>query len=251
MSTDDTGRAAGGATPTTAAGNTTPTTAAEWQRRFVSELRAKDVPGTVIGDALAEVDAHCADSGQRPLDAFGDPETYAASVAGARGPASTRTGVRYLRLAGRAAGILVGVFAATAGADGIAAGGPAMITAGTLLTIALGPAGILGVVTVQHRVRSRRLDLVLTLLAVATMAAPQFLWRTTVARLPAGWVLGFGLAAVVASLLPSRRSPLLDRIVDPRTGAETIPVSRPVLAVLSLLPLVVVAASIVTILATR
>jgi PadR family transcriptional regulator PadR len=36
--------------------------------------------GRRIGEVLAEVEAHCADSGQSPAEAFGDPEAYAAEV---------------------------------------------------------------------------------------------------------------------------------------------------------------------------
>ncbi|MBO0923631.1 hypothetical protein J1G44_03950 [Cellulomonas sp. zg-ZUI199] len=48
-----------------------------WRDAFVLELRLRDVRGDAIGDALAEVDAHCADSGQDAATAFGDPAGYA------------------------------------------------------------------------------------------------------------------------------------------------------------------------------
>ncbi len=48
-----------------------------WRDAFVVQLRLRDVPGAAIGDALAQVDAHCAESGQSPLLAFGDPADYA------------------------------------------------------------------------------------------------------------------------------------------------------------------------------
>jgi hypothetical protein len=52
-----------------------------WQNAFVAELRLRDVPGRAIGDALAEVEAHCADSGQDAGTAFGEPMAYAAQRA--------------------------------------------------------------------------------------------------------------------------------------------------------------------------
>lgn len=52
-----------------------------WQDAFVAELRLRDVPGRAIGDALAEVEAHCADSGQDAGTAFGEPVAYAAQRA--------------------------------------------------------------------------------------------------------------------------------------------------------------------------
>ncbi|MDT0529435.1 hypothetical protein RM555_10595 [Micromonospora sp. DSM 115977] len=72
--------------------NTTPRTPARsrevWQRPFVQahqkwcddfviELRLRDVPGPVIGEHLGEVEAHCAETGETPSEAFGDPTDYA------------------------------------------------------------------------------------------------------------------------------------------------------------------------------
>ncbi len=52
----------------------------DWADAFVLELRLLDVHGTVIGDALAEVDSHCADSGEGARETFGDPVEYARSL---------------------------------------------------------------------------------------------------------------------------------------------------------------------------
>ncbi|MBO3087922.1 hypothetical protein [Cellulomonas dongxiuzhuiae] len=54
---------------------------ARWRDAFVSELRLRDVTGDAIGDALGEVDAHCADAGQDAASAFGDPVGYARTLA--------------------------------------------------------------------------------------------------------------------------------------------------------------------------
>lgn len=48
-----------------------------WSEAFILEARLRGVLGTVIGDALAEVDAHVVDSGQSAEEAFGDPKEYA------------------------------------------------------------------------------------------------------------------------------------------------------------------------------
>ena len=49
----------------------------QWCDDFVLELRLRDVPGPVIGERLAEVEAHCAETGESPSEAFGDPTGYA------------------------------------------------------------------------------------------------------------------------------------------------------------------------------
>ncbi|MGY1847140.1 hypothetical protein [Blastococcus sp. SYSU DS1021] len=52
----------------------------EWCGAFVLELRLRDVPGPVIGERLAEVERHCAESGETPAEAFGDPTSYARQI---------------------------------------------------------------------------------------------------------------------------------------------------------------------------
>ncbi|WP_413318092.1 hypothetical protein AA0Z99_13160 [Agrococcus sp. 1P02AA] len=51
-----------------------------WEDDFIVELRLRDVDGRTIGDALAQVRSHCAESGQTMREAFGDPEAYARSL---------------------------------------------------------------------------------------------------------------------------------------------------------------------------
>lgn len=58
-----------------------------WCDDLVLELRLLDVPGPVIGDRLAEVEAHCTDTGESPDEAFGDPTEYARQLGQDRSPA--------------------------------------------------------------------------------------------------------------------------------------------------------------------
>lgn len=57
-----------------------------WSDDFVLELRLLDVPGPVIGERLAEVEAHCTDTGESPAEAFGDPTDYARRLDEQRSP---------------------------------------------------------------------------------------------------------------------------------------------------------------------
>ncbi|MBD8605656.1 hypothetical protein IFT73_02205 [Aeromicrobium sp. CFBP 8757] len=52
----------------------------DYQQRLVLALRLKDVPGDRIGEIVAEVESHVADTGEDPTDAFGTPKAYAASL---------------------------------------------------------------------------------------------------------------------------------------------------------------------------
>lgn len=51
-----------------------------WAEALLLELRLSGVAGHQIGATLAEIEAHCADSGQTARDAFGDPTSYAAAL---------------------------------------------------------------------------------------------------------------------------------------------------------------------------
>jgi len=96
--------------------------ATDWRRTLISELANRRVPPQRIGETLAEVDSHCADSAQHPGDAFGHPRDYADSLT----VGATHHGVDWRRLAPMAATIagLFGYLLATRGAAGLR-GGPA------------------------------------------------------------------------------------------------------------------------------
>lgn len=50
-----------------------------YTEQLIYELRLRDVPGDVIGDAVAQVESHLADTGEDPTEAFGSPADYAAT----------------------------------------------------------------------------------------------------------------------------------------------------------------------------
>ncbi|GAB76538.1 hypothetical protein SAMN05421595_1666 [Austwickia chelonae] len=49
----------------------------DWAADLLLELRLRDISGARIGDILTEVESHCAASGQKATEAFGDPQEYA------------------------------------------------------------------------------------------------------------------------------------------------------------------------------
>ena len=55
-----------------------------YRRDLILALRMRDVPGDRIGEIVAEVESHIADTGEDPLDAFRSPEHYAAGFPGGR-----------------------------------------------------------------------------------------------------------------------------------------------------------------------
>lgn len=50
-----------------------------YTNQLVWELRKRGVSGEVIGDAVAQIESHCADSGEDPRIVFGPADVYAAS----------------------------------------------------------------------------------------------------------------------------------------------------------------------------
>lgn len=59
----------------------TPHIEPDWAEAFLLEMRLRGVDGRRIGAALAEVEAHCAESGEPAREAFGDPAAYAVELA--------------------------------------------------------------------------------------------------------------------------------------------------------------------------
>ncbi|MBI9113652.1 hypothetical protein [Sanguibacter suaedae] len=64
-----------------------------WAEAFIIELRLLDVSGEHIGEALSEVESHCAESGQPAADAFGEPVAYARSLDLPAAPGSGTAGI--------------------------------------------------------------------------------------------------------------------------------------------------------------
>ncbi|PFG37244.1 hypothetical protein ATL41_1998 [Flavimobilis soli] len=162
---------------------------AAWVDDFVVRLRLRDVPGDRIGDALAEVDAHCADSGETALEAFGDPTGYADSLDLPSEP--DEAGVRRT-LVGSGLQI-AGLLLAPQAVGTLATGGRLPITAGAVTTLAVTLAVLAAVATWHDQ-----------------------LLRHVLAR-PWPWSIGAGLLAS-ASVLPMLlwESPVAD--VDPWVG---------------------------------
>ncbi len=62
-------------------------TSTDYSQRLVLALRLKDVPGDRIGEIVAEVESHVAETGEDPVESFGTPRQYAASLTAEHRPA--------------------------------------------------------------------------------------------------------------------------------------------------------------------
>jgi hypothetical protein len=222
-----------------------------WRDALIAELRLRDVPGDRIGEALAEVDAFCDDSGQTPPEAFGDPITYAKSLIEIHAPAPTHPVRRWWPPTARAFATVTGVFALLDGVDGVVHTGRAELTAGQLATVVLGTvlfpfvAAAVFSPALFHRRRAWAAVVVVT---PWLTAVPVIVWPTPMAHAPAWLVLTAGVFLLTAAWWPVASDRLLaDRIIDPRTGSE--PFTRPRLltaAIRWLLPAVLLIAVLLT-----
>lgn len=192
----------------------------DWRQELVLALRVRDVPGRRIGDVLAEVEAHCADSGQGPREAFGDPEDYAGELA----PGGRPTLVRPWLL--KAAATALGVLALLSGVDATVHGGRPSVTVGVVLSllVTLALAAVV-VLRLNDLVRSGwRAWLGLSVGFVALTTLPALLPQRLLS-LPARPVLLAGVLLLAAAWWrPGGAAGVADEVVDPRTGAPLRPV---------------------------
>ncbi|QZN85520.1 hypothetical protein [Cellulomonas sp. C5510] len=198
-----------------------------WVDAFVLEARLRDVPGERIGDALAEIDAHCRDSGEPAHVAFGDPAAYARTVAETFPTPRPRWWPHLAPLAVELAGMTTVITAV----GEIARGGDVTLTWGHLAMLAVVAAGC----GLLARGADRLLELIVRRPLVAAVAVgagvtaalvPSALLlriEAPIAHLPAPAALGAGLlllaTGVGADVVLGRRGRTADPVVGPREEA--------------------------------
>ncbi|OLT48106.1 hypothetical protein [Cellulosimicrobium sp. CUA-896] len=199
-----------------------------WAEGVLLELRIQGVAGDLIGEALGEVDSHCAESGESADEAFGDPVAYARSLGLPRSPdqgagAVVRTVLPTLVQ-------LAGMFLTLWSVPAVVTGDAVEITVGQVLA---------GVVLVGALVLlARRPEPVLRALvrrpvvgtvafgaASAALVVPLLLLRATLVLLPAGATCAVGIALLVvgtaADLVRARRPDGADPVLAPLQDAAT------------------------------
>lgn len=130
-----------------------------YRRELLTALRMRGVHPDRIGEALAEVDSHVAESREDPAEAFGPPRTYAESFPKRDADAGFAT--RAVRggltaLAGAISGVLgaTGVVGVVRGEDAL--GGPAaLVLIVGLVAAAVGCVALAGRAGVVHDPRTR------------------------------------------------------------------------------------------------
>jgi hypothetical protein len=189
------------------------------------------VPGHRIGEALAEIDTHCADSGQSLDEAFGDPVDYARALARDAPPTgSARTPGRPWTSALMALGTLGGILCLLDGVDAVTHGLRAALTVGQLVTVVAGTAGIAVIAGVVLRPGRRTTAWRVGLAAAAGVGltmVPQLVWTHPVVHVRGWAALTTGLLLLAVAWWPRASTRIVaDRIIDPRTATEPFRVPR-------------------------
>ncbi len=197
----------------------TPHVEPAWAERFLLELRLRGVAGDQIGAALAEVETHCAESGETAHAAFGDAETYATALQLPSSPDQTLSLRAELPVLGLGLG---GMLLTLAAVSAWRSGTGVDVTAGSVAVLALvviGTALIVRFAAPLLRAIATRvwLAIVLTLAPmVVFVGVLLLLGKTALFTVPMAPSLALGLLALAAStFLALRRA---DRLEDPVVG---------------------------------
>jgi hypothetical protein len=176
----------------------------KWAETFAVELRLLGVQGSRIGDALSEVESHCAESGESGQQAFGDPEEYAR---GLQLPAHADTSARaLLRSVTPTILQVLGMLMLLWGFAAWREGGQLEITTAHLVTTTVFLLVALALIRFADRVLRfvNRQPLSLFIILMAFTAAVIFSFQFLVDviwRLAAGWSLAAGAVALIGGVV--------------------------------------------------
>ncbi|TRY20187.1 hypothetical protein FOJ82_04820 [Tessaracoccus rhinocerotis] len=199
--------------------STTPNIDQQWRDDFVLAMRMADVPGERIGDALATVDAHCAEAGETAAESFGDPEAYALSLAPE--PAG---GLQMSFAAGIFAGLL-GLLTVPRAVTALSAGTDVSVTLGDVVALGVTLGLAATVLALPRKVlpwlARAKFSLVwlVGVLLLAALVPSLLLLRQVIAEITPLAVLALGVVLLAGSVAwTSRYVSRPDPVQDPRSG---------------------------------
>jgi hypothetical protein len=214
--------------------------------QLVLALRMRDVPGERIGQVIAEVEAHVAESRETPVDAFGSAEEYADRVSAALDRHGTKRHNQARRAMLIGWPITLAAMLVTDGVAGLAFDRRIELTAGKVLLFGLlPPTAVYLVQLIGRRERpSWPAGLGVALIFAGVFSVPLLLPQPVLATYPAWSALTAG-ALFAAGTIPWALRP--DLIIDPRDGRNRYPVPpRLILIMIAgiVLPLLILALAV-------
>ncbi|KAE8763376.1 hypothetical protein [Georgenia thermotolerans] len=191
-----------------------------WETDFVVELRLRDVDGAAIGDALAQVRSHCAESGEEPAEAFGHAAAYARSLDLPRERAGGLPGVLVRSVVGLAA-VYLTLTAFLAWREGRTY----MLTAGSVVAVVVVAAALVALARHLRAVLDHPVQVAVaagTAAAGAVLAAA--LWRPVVLEVPAPAAVAVGAVLLVGTAVLDHRAAaaMADPVLSPTDGAAQL-----------------------------
>lgn len=207
-------------------GRLAPTVETQWVEDFVLEQRLLGVPGDRIGDALALVESHVAESGESAREAFGDPTTYAREAA----PQARADALDPSWFIGNGLG-LAGMLLTVLGFNAWLTGEAVEVTVGWLVMVGLVAAAFLALHLaaepfLRFVVRRPFMSFGLFLVHFALLIGALLLLPTPVADLPAVVAMGAGVLALVLGGVLEWRSATGGDLDDPVVGPGEAPWPR-------------------------
>lgn len=173
-----------------------------WAEAAILELRLLGVSGERVGAALAEVDAHCVDSGEPAAEAFGDPVAYARGL-GLPVDDASRSGIALAALPSvlQTLGMLAVLWAVPA----LRRGEPVDVSTGAVGMLAAFGAVVAVVVVWSTPVLRLVIERPLVALAaaagaIAATVAPLLLGTSTLVSVPGWLTLLTGVVALAAGV---------------------------------------------------
>jgi len=174
----------------------------DWEREFVLLLRLRGIDGVRIDEALAEVQARCAQSGYTPREAFGDPVGYASSLRVLSFRTAPWSKTVILPVLGLVVGVNLALAALLKWTDGVA------ITLGLIASVVVFVVFVAMLVTWLSTVlRSRAAYVAWFGAGFALMVVPPLLFRQQLVTVHPLIALAVGLLFLAVGLLAARRIP--------------------------------------------
>lgn len=216
----------------------------KWLDDFTIALRAREVPGTQIGDAIKTVEEYCAESGQTPQEAFGAPGEYAAALQLGTEAADQSLAEQLKAQAPGALGLLG--LAIPPAIDAIQDGRPLSFTLGTGIFVVILIGFALTLLRWTEALLNKKwLGIAFMVAAFYGAVFAPIMFRQSLFEVPPVFGIVVGLAGLAFSVTHGWVTWKEDPIVDPTAPVEVPRRSRFAVVTILLFPVLVAALSVV------
>ncbi|WP_420174727.1 hypothetical protein [Luteococcus sp. OSA5] len=195
----------------------------QWLDEMIIELRLRNVRGPAIGDAVAAVETHCAESGESASEAFGHPREYARALEFPAGQIAHTAPAQSVCLMSPIAIGLVGLYLVPGIVLALFTHEPVAVKWGDIATLALMAVVVVLLARVPGVLRAimqRWINAALILGGgITLLTMTQVLLDVTAFRVPLWLAAVVCLVALAASVMRMRHTidTEQDLIIDPRT----------------------------------